>query len=587
MGCFQMKSTHCFNELFSMKRVFFFILLLSVSYGSIAQTLALTHVTIVDVETGKAIPDQTIIIDSNRITALGKTGKLKTPASATIIDATGKYIMPGLIDAHIHFFQSGGLYTRPDALNLNVALPYEKDQQWIKENLNDLMRRYLACGITSVIDVGGPMSNYAVREQLEQSKYAPNAWVTGPLISTYQPPNLDKKDPPIIKVSSAEEARDLVKKQLPYKPDFIKIWYIVLPGQPAEKTLPIIEAAIQESHANGLKVAVHATEYLTAKLAVTAGADILVHSVDDQLVDDAFIQLLKAKNTVYIPTLQVAQLYNRVFSQNFDFTNYELSMSNPFMLGSLYDLKHLNPTNIKFDYKKLAGRLPAPSKEDSTMLTNLGLLNKAGIRIVSGTDAGNIGTQHAASLYRELELMHQGGMSNGDILKASTIQAAKGFGKDSLYGSIKKGKIANLLLLNSNPLDSLIALQQIGTLIYKGTLYSPDTLIQKTPAAIVQEQLNAYNARNIDAFAATYSDSVELYEFPNKLIAKGKKALYDDYKGMFNSVKNLHCEVTERIIQGNRIIDHESVTGFGAKPLRAVAIYEVEKGKIARVYFIQ
>lgn len=152
---------------------------------------------------------------------------------------------------------------------------------------------------------------------------------------------------------------------------------------------------------------------------------------------------------------------------------------------------------------------------------------------------------------------------------------------------IKKGKIANLLLLNSNPLDSLIALQQIGTLIYKGTLYSPDTLIQKTPAAIVQEQLNAYNARNIDAFAATYSDSVELYEFPNKLIAKGKKALYDDYKGMFNSVKNLHCEVTERIIQGNRIIDHESVTGFGAKPLRAVAIYEVEKGKIARVYFIQ
>jgi hypothetical protein len=94
------------------------------------------------------------------------------------------------------------LYTRPDALNLGKVFPYEKDQQWIKDNHNDLMRRYLACGITTVADVGGPMSNYEVRTNNSSNPNSPAAWVTGPLISTYQPPNLDKKDPPIIKVNN-------------------------------------------------------------------------------------------------------------------------------------------------------------------------------------------------------------------------------------------------------------------------------------------------------------------------------------------------------------------------------------------------
>jgi predicted amidohydrolase YtcJ len=93
--------------------------------------------------------------------------------------------MPGMIDAHIHFFQSGGLYTRPDGMNLSAVYPYEKDQQWIKNNLTGLMARYLACGITTVVDVGGPFSNYEVRKSVNANPKAPDAWVTGPLISTY------------------------------------------------------------------------------------------------------------------------------------------------------------------------------------------------------------------------------------------------------------------------------------------------------------------------------------------------------------------------------------------------------------------
>jgi len=550
-------------------------------------TTAITHVSIVNVVTGKIDPDQTILIDSNRITASGPFKKVKVPANATVIDGTGKWAMPGMTDAHIHFFQSGGLYTRPDGLNLGSVYPYEKDQQWVMDNLAGIMARYIACGITTVADVGGPFSNYSVRDKVNNDPLSPNAWVTGPLISTYLPNNLDKKDPPIVKVNNEQEARDLVKRQVPYKPDFIKIWYIVLPNQKAESSLPVIRAAIEESHANGLKVAVHATEYETARLAVENGADILVHSVDDKILDAPMLELLKRKQTVYIPTLIVAQNYSRTFTQQFNFTTHDFKYADPFMLGTLMDLQHIDKSKIPFDYKKIRSRLAIPSKEDSTMWANLKLVQQNGGLIVAGTDAGNVGTQHASSFYDELLVMKQSGLTNWQIIQSATINAAKGFGKDKEFGSIDKGKIADLLLLDRNPVDDLSVLSAIEKVIHRGAIFEPQKLLPASPEILAQQQLNAYNTRNLDGFLAPYSDSVEIYTFPDKPMMKGKEAMRKSYGQMFDEVKDLHCEVTKRIVQGNTVIDHETVTGFGPTPVKAIAIYKIEKGKIAKVYFIQ
>lgn len=548
----------------------------------------ITNISLVNTETGKIQPGVTVRIDSGRIVSVGRYNpKFKIPDSARIIDGSGKYLMPGMIDGHIHFFQSGGLYTRPDALNLKKFYPYEKDQHWIRDNRSDLMRRYLACGITTVVDVGGPFANFETRKQNDADPLAPNAWVTGPLISTYQPPNLDEKDPPIIKVKDAEEARALVRKQLPFKPDLIKIWYIVLPGQPAEKTLPIVQAVIAESHQNGLKVAVHATEYTTAKLAVEAGCDILVHSIDDRPLDEAMLKLLKEKNISYIPTAIVASKYNEAFTQQHRLGIHDFTYANPFMLGSLTDLQHLPAKEVGMDYKKMRGILKIPSKEDSTILLNLQRVSNAGIRIATGTDAGNVGTQHASSFLAELQAMRSGGMSNARILKAATLDAARAFGKEQLTGSVEKGKWANLLVLNRNPLDSIEYLQDIAWVINRGSLIRPDTLLTVSPEILVQQQLNGYNHRNMEAFLAPYSDSVELYEFPGTLFAKGKEQMRAAYKGMFEQVTNLHCELVNRIIQGNTVIDHESVSGFGPQKLKAIAVYTIEKGRIQKVYFIQ
>ncbi|MES2429336.1 MAG: amidohydrolase family protein [Bacteroidota bacterium] len=562
---------------------FLFLLFLVVTVNAQTKQTWITNIDIINTSTGKVIPGQTVVIEDSTIRQIMKAGaKIKIPDSATVINGTGKYIMPGLIDAHIHFFQSGGLYTRPDALDLMKIYSYEKDQQWIWENQDELMRRYLVCGITTVIDVGGPFSNYEVRKKNAANTLSPNAYVTGPLISTYLPKNLDEKDPPIIKVNTEEEARELVRKQLPYKPDFIKIWYIVLPGQPAEKTLSIVKATIEESHKYSLKVAVHATEYETAKLAVNAGCDILVHSVDDKVLDPLFLQLLKTKKVTYIPTAIVASKYDETFTQQHRISLHEQQYANPFMLGTLFDLQHIPVKDVGFDYKKLRTRLLVPSKEDSTILQNLNIINHAGINISAGTDAGNIGTQHGASFYTEMLAMKQAGMNNAEILRSATINTAIGFGKESEVGSIEKSKLANMLILNKNPLDSLGAVNDAVYIINRGKIIKKDTLLLITPESLVQQQVNAYNLNDPEAFLVPYSDSIEAFIFPHKKLLNGKKGLMEMYKEKFDNMPLSHMQILDRIKEDNIVIDKTT----DQSGITSTILYTIENNKIRKIYFI-
>ncbi|MEP6584620.1 MAG: nuclear transport factor 2 family protein, partial [Ginsengibacter sp.] len=127
----------------------------------------------------------------------------------------------------------------------------------------------------------------------------------------------------------------------------------------------------------------------------------------------------------------------------------------------------------------------------------------------------------------------------------------------------------------------------IDLVINRGLVIAPDTLLKETPLALVQRQLNAYNVRNIDAFLEPYADDVELYDFPGKLVNKGKESMKKDYEKMFQQLPDLHCEVKERIIQGNVIIDKERITGIGADAFEATSIYVIENNKIKKVYSIQ
>jgi imidazolonepropionase-like amidohydrolase len=569
----------------------FFIFLLPIV--SFCQT-TITNVTVVDVVNKKMIPAQTVTFDGNIITKIQAAKGVKIPKSATVIDGSGKFLMPGMTDSHVHFFQSGGLYARPDALDLRKEMPYEKENKWVHDNMEDFLRRYTSVGITSVIDVGATVSFLNQRKQFADKDFAPNIYMTGPLLTSWEPPVYAglKDEEPFSLVKTIEDGRQMVQNQLPFHPDFIKIWYIIDhydPEKSAKAFQPVAKAIIDEAHKNNLKVAVHATERITAQLAVESGCDFLVHDVEDEVVDAGFVKLLKDKKTILCPTLIVAGNYDNTFAQNDMFNTYDLRTSNPTQLGSLSDLKHLSDTIILSKYKsyfRSKEAIAALSHSDSIRRINLKKMADGGVTIAAGTDAGNIGTQHASSYIKELSAMQSAGMNTWQIIQSATINPMKILNMEATAGSITVGKKAEMILLDANPLENLENLTKINLVINKGKIFKPDSLIADTPVSLVMRQLNGYNARNIDAFLEPYDDEVELYIFPDKLIGKGKEAMRTNYSNFFNSTPDLHCEVKSRIIRGNVIIDNEHVILGKGQTMDAIAIYHIENGKIKKVYFI-
>jgi imidazolonepropionase-like amidohydrolase len=577
-----------------MKNIYSFILSICISTVAFCQTY-ITNVTIVDVEKQKLIPGQTVVITGNIISGIQPSKGSNIPAKATTVDGNGKFLMPGLTDAHVHFFQSGGLYTRPDAIDLRKYAPYENEIEWAHNNMEDLLRRYTKAGITTVIDPGSTINFLNQRISFTDKVFSPTIFMAGPLLTTYEPEaykNL-KNDEPFNLITNIDEAKAAVQKQLPYHPDFIKVWYITSRIEKdvedsARKFLPYVKAVIEEAHKNHLRVAVHATQRITAELAAESGCDYLVHSVDDKIISDDFIKVLKTNNITVCPTLLVADDYINTYVQENRFSTYELLNSNPEPLGSLSDLEHLADTSLANNYKqKGLARAALMAQRDSVMRVNLKKLVDAGVTVATGTDAGNIGTLHASSYMNELQAMKKSGMSNWQILQASTINGAKAMSKEKEFGSIIVGKKANMILLDASPVDDLENLKKLSYVINKGTIIMPDTLVQESAMQIVQRQLNAYNARNIDAFLEAYSDDAELYSFPDSLTSKGKDAMRKKYAPVFEKYPDLHCEIKSRIVEGNTIIDKEYITATGRKPLEGTVIYKIKNDKISQVYFIK
>lgn len=571
-----------------MKLLFFLILFFLAALVVQAQAIvAITGAMLVNPNDKPPVANAVVIIQNGRILRVGSAQNVPVPKDATVIDARGKWIIPGLVDSHVHFFQSGGLYTRPDGLDLRKVVPYEKEIESVKSNLTDTFARYVRSGVTSVVDVGGPFWNFDVRALAEKTDAAPRVAIAGPLVSTYKPPVLsDVADAPIIKANTPEEARELVRRQAAKKPDLIKIWFVVLPNETPEKHLPVVRATIEESHKHGIRVAVHATQLETARAAIQAGADVLVHSVEDKEVDAGFIRLLKEKNVIYTPTLTVRGGYLKTFTQQHDFTPVEFEIANPSQMATLFDLRHISPEILPNRIKELLDK-PSPIQPPAVAMKNLKLLQDAGVAIVAGTDAGNIGTLHASSIFPELKMMADAGLTPAQVLTAATVNGAKLMGREKDLGTIEEGKLADLVILNSNPLASIENASDIHAVVKNGKVFKPAELIKKTPQDIVQQQVNAYNARDLEAFIATYSPDIKIYIHPDTLRGSGHGEMRKIYGELFKNVPKLHCEIVNRIVMGNFVIDQERVTGNpNGRVANAVAIYEVRDGLIQRVWFV-
>jgi imidazolonepropionase-like amidohydrolase len=447
-----------------------------------AEKIVLSGGTVINPGTNHVMPDAVVVIEGDRITALGDKKTTSIPKDAKTIDCHGKFILPGYIDTHVHFFQSGGLFTRPDVVDLNSVRPYKDEVAWVQSHLDDVFARYLRCGITSVVDVGGPMWNFKVRDTAAHTVKAPRVAVAGPLISSVSRPQLDLGDPPIVKIDGPEQAREFVRKLAPQHPDFVKIWYIVDKDHPVDSFRPTVRATVEESHAHKLRVAVHATELETARAAIEEGADVLVHSVTDKPVDDRFVQLLKEHHTILTPTLVVFERYGRTFANKLNLTKEETAWGNPEIISSL-DVTKLPADKIPDRIKNAMADPDATLKRIQSLydvaLKNLKTLEDAGITIAAGTDAGNIGTIHGPALFREFQLMKEAGLTPSQILQSTTANAAKFFGGETgaQIGSLDPGKFADLVILNSNPVEDIGNASDIQIVIKNGVVYPADKIL--------------------------------------------------------------------------------------------------------------
>jgi imidazolonepropionase-like amidohydrolase len=442
-----------------------------------ARSLAIVGATIIHPERDRASAAEehaTIVVTGNRIASV-TTRWAKIPPGATIIDGRGKWVVPGLVDGHVHFFQSGNLYTRPDAADFNKWMPYAKEVERNKARLPATFKVWLASGVTSVVDIGGPFWNFEMRDLARKSTAAPRVAVAGPLISTIDDPPLDLGDPPIIKITSEDEARALVRRELARKPDYIKVWFIYrfdadLPAQER-----IVKATADEAHAGGVPLAVHATQLVTAKAALRAGADYLVHSVDDAPIDDEFLRLARSREVLYCPTLFVHAGYPLALSNQWKPTEAEARLADPQILAAMSDLDRI-PREMIPERVVKAMESPRPMRPPEAAMRNLRVVWDAGIPVVMGTDAGNIGTLHGPSIFREIALMQEAGLTPLEILRSATVNGAKAMRRSSELGTIEAGRLADLVVLDADPLADPQNLSRIHRVVKDGVVFDPAEL---------------------------------------------------------------------------------------------------------------
>lgn len=436
------------------------------SAAAAPEVTAIVGVTVVDPATADAgVPDQTVILRGDSIERVGAREATPVPPGAATIDGRGRWLVPGLVDAHVHFFQSGNPYTRPDVLDLRMWVPYAAEVARNTARLPVTFRLWLANGVTAVADVGGPRWIFDVRATAQRTPLAPRVAVSGPLISTVPRPELDIGDPPMIEVRTPEQAAALARDILRANPDFLKIWLIRRPGVELAADERLASAVAGVAHAAGKRLVVHATELATAKAALRAGADILAHSVSDAVVDGEFLDLARQRGALYIPTLFVMEAYDLALSGAWRPTPVEDRLGDPVIIEALRALERPG-----------ASRVARPSPVSAQ---NLRLVLDAGIEVAVGSDAGNIGTLHGAGFHREIEMLAAAGMSPQEILRAATVAGARMMGLADTIGAVRPGMLADLLLLDADPLASAANLSRVRSVIRAGRVLDPRELLPR------------------------------------------------------------------------------------------------------------
>ena len=435
--------------------------------GVPAPPRALTGATLIDGRGGAPVRNANVMVRNGTIDCAGAAEQCPVPQGVDAVDAKGMWITPGLVDAHVHFSQTGWADGRPDALDVRAAHPYEQVVAKLKASPERIARAYLCAGITAVFDVGGYPWTLQLADRFAGDLRLPHVAAAGPLLSTRDHWLNVPAERQFIHLKDAESGRGGVRYLAAQGAKAIKVWYI-------EDNPDAIAAAGDEAAKAKLPLIVHATELARAKAAIRAGAKLLVHSVDDAPLDDEFIALAKQQGTIVTPTLTVVGGYMRMYEALL--SRKAPSIDDPHGCVDAEKRAKIASTAALDAGTMTAERLTAATKrtaaEYRVAAANLKRLVDAGIPIATGTDAGNPLTLHGPSIYAEMEAMQAAGMTPMQVIASTTAVAARAAGLDGVTGTIEKGKSADLLVLAGDPSADVANFRKLKHVMRGGVLRS-------------------------------------------------------------------------------------------------------------------
>lgn len=436
---------------------------------------------------GGSLEDGVLVISGDAIVCAGAAEVCDIPGDADIIDVSGHFITPGLVDGHVHVAQTGWLDGRPDGIEDRDVYPYEETIAALRANPGRWHQSYLCSGITAVVDPGGPP--WSVTDEVSSDgERDDRAHVisAGPLIThagrnqffTYG----SLEDQPLfLPMDSDEEVRENIAFLQETSADAIKVWYLDPPEGREEELYQRLMLVGELADEAGLELWVHATQLRNAKAALEAGAEMLVHSVEDEPVDEEFLDLLLANNAVYAPTLRVGRNWRRALSSVA--MGDALAVDDPNGCVDEAILERINtPERLqaalggRIDANAVMNMMIANGAEEAIMAANLKTVYEAGGRIVTSTDAGNPLTLHGPSIYAEMEAMQAAGIPAMEVISMSTYAGAELMGHEDDFGSLESGKVADLLVLAEDPRENVAAFRSLTHVMRAGTLYTQEEL---------------------------------------------------------------------------------------------------------------
>ena len=396
-------------------------------------------------DSSPTIESGAFIVQDGKITSVGATGSLTVPPGATRVSLAGRTVMPAMVNAHVHIGYEG--YTSWSAKNYTPA------------NVLDHLRRQAYYGVAATQSVGSSPTDASiafVRDQ-QAGKYAVASRFFfmpgmappggGPDAILIKATNELKV---VYEVTTGAQARTAVQGMAAKGLKNVKIWVDDRRGTYPKMTPEVYNAVIDEAHKNGMLVQAHAIQMADQKAVVRAGADVLVHTVQNEPIDDELMALLREKKPYWTTVIGLGD-------------RSEACNNDPFV-DATYPEKALEEIRAK----DCAPPAATAANREQNLRNNLPKYIANGARLVLGTDAG-IDARHAFGWadHHELTRWVTSGISPAEAIVAATSRPAALLGIQDL-GSLAPGKSADFIVLTANPLENILNTRRIDKVYMRG-----------------------------------------------------------------------------------------------------------------------